>query len=166
MSFESSAFNKRKRDDKLVDGLIENRKKRLLETFSELTLNEHIHKQEFSKDVDMKSESYYEKDAHTTVIESIEDFVDKEEKEIEIKPEISFLKGICEKIVKIQKYISEPQERTGDLVVYQCPQCCIYGYNLEQKKCVHRESEVVYKDKMRSEEISDQEEMTMNIDII
>ncbi|EMR11387.1 hypothetical protein PNEG_00411 [Pneumocystis murina B123] len=165
MAFESSAFNKRKRDDKLIDGLIENRKKRLLETFSELTLNEGIHKQDFSKDVDMKNECYYEKDAHTTVIENIEDFVDKEEKGGEIKSNISFLKGICEKIVNIQNFISQPQERVTDLILYQCPQCCIYGYSFGEKKCLHSNNDVKYEDKMKYQEMSDEEDTSMNMDI-
>lgn len=44
MEFKPQTLYKRKQNDVSISGLIENRKKRLLETFSELTLNEGIHK--------------------------------------------------------------------------------------------------------------------------
>lgn len=113
----------------------------------------------------MKSECYYEKDAHTTVIENIEEFVDEEETGSEIKLNISFLKGISEKIVNIQNFISQPQGKVTDLIVYQCPQCCIYGYNLQEKKCFDCNHNPKYHEEIKYKEMSDEEDTSMNIDI-
>ncbi|KAG5518938.1 hypothetical protein PMAC_002469 [Pneumocystis sp. 'macacae'] len=142
MELKPQTLCKRKQNDVPITGLIENRKKRLLETFSELTLDEGIHKLEVYKDLNIKYMKYlssYEKDAHTTVIENIENFADDEEEERKIESSISFLQGIKEKLVNIPNYILRSKEPVMDLVLYKSPKCTIYEQNMQAEVSEYQE---------------------------
>ncbi|KAG5439193.1 hypothetical protein PCANB_001492 [Pneumocystis canis] len=163
MDFKLQSLNKRKQNEEFVYGLIENRKKRLLETFSELTLNDGIHKQEVDQDKDMKYMSFYEKDAHTTVIENIENFTNNEEEDKNIESSVCVIKGIKEKFINIPEYILKSKKPIMDLVLYQSPKYPIYEDYLKERNYINQkipvENKSIYNKKMNKD-------ISMNIDVM
>ncbi|KTW26882.1 uncharacterized protein T551_03344 [Pneumocystis jirovecii RU7] len=165
MEFKPQTLYKRKQNDVSISGLIENRKKRLLETFSELTLNEGIHKLEVYKDLDMKYLSFYEKDAHTTVIENIENFTDNNEEEGKIESPISFLQGIKEKFVNIPNYILQPEEPVMDLILYKSPKYTVHEHNTQKEASEYQKKKNMPETtSIHIEKINDQD-IPMHMDI-
>ncbi|KAG4306143.1 hypothetical protein PORY_000131 [Pneumocystis oryctolagi] len=163
MEFKPKIFCKRKQSNVSVHGLIESRKKRLLETFSELTLNDEIHKLEGYKDANISCSSFYEKDPHTTIIENIEDFTNNEEEKVESS--VSLIQGVDEKISNIPHYVLQSKQPVTDLILYKSPKCIVYEfYKKEASKCKERK-DMPENVSTYLENVIDKEDVSMNIDI-